>query len=107
MRPIKGRGRKALEMIWSVGAYGGARFPNPSTKVEAVQFVFGFGRPNSYGKSPSHESLPRPYVGRSCWASGSGGAVVFVAEMSSNVLVEGPALKKPASTQMCYILPLL
>ena len=40
-------------MIWSVGAYGGARFPNPSTKVEAVQFVFGFGRPNSYGKSPA------------------------------------------------------
>ena len=36
-----------------VGAYGGARFPNSSTKVEAVQFVFGFGRPNPYGKSPN------------------------------------------------------
>ena len=42
-------------MTWSVGAYGGARLPNPSTKVEAVQFVFGFGRPNSYGKSPTEE----------------------------------------------------
>lgn len=48
VRPIKWRGRKALEMIWSVGAYGGARFPSPSTKVEAVPFV-----PNSYGKSPT------------------------------------------------------
>ena len=59
MRPIKRRSRKALEMIWSVGAYGGARFPNPSTKVEAVQFVFGFGRPNPYGKSPSVVGGPR------------------------------------------------
>ena len=40
-------------------------------------------------------------------ASVSSGAAVTVAEMSSNVLVEGPALENHASTQMCCTLPLL